>query len=102
MKMKRVKTKHYTKNYNVYFVGDTYYLKSYNSWVAKFCPSGGLFLGKDWEWGNSTKRHILWFLKEIVGASTINIPRLREYVRQGVVHITECSPDDDFSIYKIE
>lgn len=101
MNIKRVKTKHYTKNYNVYKAGNTYYLKSYNSWVAKYSCTSGLFLGEDWEWGNTTKRHIIWFTKEIVGIG-VSIPRLRDYIRDGLVSIVDCSPEDDRSIYRIE
>jgi len=101
--IKELSTTHYTKNYRVFkdtTSGDIY-LKSYNSWVAKFTYDGmTLSLGRDWDYSSTTKRHIQWFLREI-----IHIPysteELREMVSNGYIQIYEFSPYSEDSIYRI-
>ena len=98
--MVKVRSKHTTKNYQVWQDSRFFYLKSYNSWVARFnytyplVSISNLELGKDWQYSSTTKRHVGWFLEEIC-LNPYSIPELRELVRIGLVDVGNVSPYEE-------
>lgn len=99
--MRKLETSHTTNNYNVYKDGGNYYLKSYNSWVAKLSDTGVFSLGKDWDYSASTKRHVQWFIDEFTPWSW-STELLRSKISVGIIDVEDVSPDSsDVSIYRI-
>ena len=99
--MRRLGTVHSTDNFKVYEDDGNYYLKSYNSWVAKLSSDGVFSLGKDWDYSATTKRHIQWFINEFTPYSW-STGLIRAKVNLGLINVEEISPDSsDASIYRI-
>lgn len=99
--MRRLGTMHSTDNYKVYEDKGNYYLKSYNSWVAKLSSTGVFSLGKDWECSATTKRHIQWFINEFTPWSW-STGLIRAKVRLGIIDVEDISPNlSDEDIYRI-
>lgn len=99
--MRRLGTVHSTDNFKVYEDDGNYYLKSYNSWVAKLSSTGVFSLGKDWDYSATTKRHIQWFLNEFTPWSW-STGLIRTKVHLGIIDVEEISPNlSDEDIYRI-
>lgn len=99
--MRRLGTVHATDNYKVYEDEGNYYLKSYNSWVAKLSSDGVFSLGKDWDYSATTKRHVQWFIDEFTPWMW-NTEMLRNKINSGIIDVEDVSPDSsDASIYRI-
>lgn len=99
--MRRLGTMHSTDNYKVYEDKGNYYLKSYNSWVAKLSLTGVFSLGKDWDYSSTTKRHVQWFLNEFTPWSW-STGLIRTKVRLGIIDVEDISPNlSDEDIYRI-
>lgn len=99
--MKRLETSHTTSNYEVYEDDGNYYLKSYDSWVAKLSNTGVFSLGKDWDYSASTKRYVQWFIEEFTPWMW-STEMLRKKIQYGIIDVEDVSPDlSDASIYRI-
>ena len=98
--MVKVRSKHTTKNYQVWKDGQFFYLKSCNSWVARYdykSPLVGLLnleLGKDWQYSSTTKRHIGWFLDEIC-LLPYPTAAVRDAIMCGLVNVGDVSPYEE-------
>lgn len=57
-------------------------LQSYDSLVCEINLNGGITLGRDWDYSNTTAKHVYLFLEDYGNINFNNITNKRKYVNE--------------------